>query len=93
MGKLLGEISPNALSLSGFPGLKNLSQKCLFLNSLVFRELAVFARWTLKKLKRRGRERKREEERGRERRRRKRGGDKRRRAKGERAVFLKHECS
>ena len=34
---------PNVLSLSGFPGLKNLSLKCLFLNSLVFRELAGFA--------------------------------------------------
>ena len=32
--------APNALSLSGFPGLKNLSQKCLFLKSLVFRKLA-----------------------------------------------------
>ena len=31
---------PNVLSLSGFPGLKNLSQKCLFLKSLVFRKLA-----------------------------------------------------
>ena len=29
--------APNILSLSGFPGLKILSQKCLFLNSLVFR--------------------------------------------------------
>ena len=28
---------PNVLSLRGFPGLKNLSQKCLFLKSLVFR--------------------------------------------------------
>ena len=51
---------------------------------MVFRELAVFARWTLKKLKRRGRERTREEKRGKER--------KRRRAKDERrkGVFLKH---
>ena len=31
----------NVLSLSGFPGLKIWSQKCLFLNSLVFRELAA----------------------------------------------------
>ena len=35
--------APNALSLSGFPGLKILSQKCLFFKSLVFRELAGFA--------------------------------------------------
>ena len=35
--------APNDLSLSGFPGLKNLSLKCLFLKSLVFRELAGFA--------------------------------------------------
>ena len=35
--------APNALSLSGFPGLKNLSQKCLFFKSLVFRELAGLA--------------------------------------------------
>ena len=41
--KLLGEFAPNVLSLSGFPGLKNLSLKCLFLKSLVFRELAVLA--------------------------------------------------
>ena len=34
--------SPNILSLSGFPGLKILSQKCLFLKSLVFRELKVY---------------------------------------------------
>ena len=46
------DFAPNALSLSGFPGLKNLSLKCLFLKSLVFRELAVFAGWVLKKLKR-----------------------------------------
>ena len=42
--------APNVLSISGFPGLKILSQKCLFLKSLVFRELAVFAEWALKKL-------------------------------------------
>ena len=36
--------SPNVLSISGFPGLKILSLKCLFLKSLVFRELAVFMR-------------------------------------------------
>ena len=60
---------PNILSISGFPGLKNLSQKCLFLKSLVFRELAGFAGRTLKKLKRRGKGRKREEERGKERKR------------------------
>ena len=46
---------------------------------MVFRELAVFAGWTLKKLKRGGRERKGEEERGKE--------WKRQRAKDERAVF------
>ena len=33
--------APNALSLRGFPGLKILSQKCLFLKSLVFRKLVV----------------------------------------------------
>ena len=33
--------APNVLSFSGFPGLKNLSLKCLFLKSLVFRELEV----------------------------------------------------
>ena len=32
--------APNVLSISGFPGLKILSQKCLFLKSLVFRKLA-----------------------------------------------------
>ncbi|WP_235386538.1 hypothetical protein, partial [Prevotellamassilia timonensis] len=71
--------APNALSLSGFPGLKNLSQKCLFLKSLVLRELSGFAERVLNKLKRGGKERKREEERGRERKReeeRRRGGDK-----------------
>ena len=57
---------PNVLSLSGFPGLKILSLKCLFFNSLVFRALAGFAGRTLKKLKKRGRERKREEKRGRD---------------------------
>ena len=58
--------APNVLNFSGFPGLKILSQKCLFLKSLVFRELAGCAGRTLKKLKRRGRERKREEKRGRD---------------------------
>ena len=53
---------PNVLSLSGFPGLKILSLKCLFFNSLVFRALAGFAGRTLKKLKKRGKERKGEEE-------------------------------
>ena len=57
---------PNVLSFSVFPWLKNLSQKCLFLKSLVFRKLAGFAEWTLKKLKKRGRERTREEKRGRD---------------------------
>ena len=61
---------PNVLSLSGFPGLKNLSQKCLFLKSLVFRELAGFTGRVLNKLKRgeekRGKERKKEERSGRE---------------------------
>ena len=74
--------SPNALSLRGFPGLKILSQKCLFLNSLVFRELAGFAGRTLKKLKRRGKERKREEKRGKERKREEKTKDERRKAKG-----------
>ena len=46
---------------------------------MVFRELAGFAEWALKKLKRGGKERKREEERGKER--------KRQKMKGERAVF------
>ena len=32
--------TPNVLSLGGFPGLKILSQKCLFLKPLVFRKLA-----------------------------------------------------
>ena len=40
LGGSLGEFLPNVLILGGFPGLKNLSQKCLFLKSLVFRELA-----------------------------------------------------
>ena len=44
-----------------------MSQKCLFLNSLVFRELAGCTERTLKKLKRGGKERKREERRGKER--------------------------
>ena len=42
---------PNVLSLSGFLGLKNLSQKCLFLKSLVFRVLAENVGRVLKKLK------------------------------------------
>ena len=42
--------SPNALSLRGFPGLKILSQKCLFLKSLVFRELAENVGRVLNKL-------------------------------------------
>ena len=50
MGELLGEFSPNVLSLSGFPGLKNLSLKCLFLNSLVFRKLEGVAGRVLNKL-------------------------------------------
>ena len=58
--------APNALSLSGFHCSKIWSQKCLFLKSLVFRELAGFAGRTLKKLKKRGKERKREERRGRD---------------------------
>ena len=33
--------APNVLSLRDFHGLKILSQKCLFLKSLVFRELEV----------------------------------------------------
>ena len=37
------DFAPNALSLSGFPRLKILSQKCLFLKSLVFSELEVLA--------------------------------------------------
>ena len=41
LGELLADFAPNVLSLSGFPGLKILSQKCLFLKSLVFRELEV----------------------------------------------------
>ena len=58
---------------------------------MVFRELAGFAERVLNKLKRRGRERKREEERGKERKREeKRGRDGGRKTKGERAVFLKH---
>ena len=34
------DFAPNVLSLRDFPGLKILSQKCLFLKSLVFRQLA-----------------------------------------------------
>ena len=66
---------------------------------MVFRELAGFAGWTLKKLKRRGRERRKEEERGRERKREeKRGGERRGRDKetkdeGRKGRLLKHECS
>ena len=41
---------PNVLSLSGFPGLKILSQKYLFFKSLVFRTLAGFAERVLNKL-------------------------------------------
>ena len=37
------DFAPNVLSLRDFPRLKILSQKCLFLKSLVFRELAGFA--------------------------------------------------
>ena len=44
------DFAPNVLSISGFPGLKNLSQKCLFLKSLVFRELAGFTERVLNKL-------------------------------------------
>ena len=85
------DFAPNVLSISSFPGLKILSQKCLFLKSLVFRELSGCAEWTLKKLKKRGRERKREEERGKERKKEeRRGRDGGRKTKGERAVFLKH---
>ena len=43
-----------------------MSQKCLLLKSLVFRELTGCTERTLKKLKRGGRERKGEEKRGRE---------------------------
>ena len=59
------DFAPNVLSIRVFPRLKILSQKCLFLKSLVFRELAGFAGRTLKNLReeeKRGRERKREEE-------------------------------
>ena len=58
---------PNVLSLSDFPGLKILSLKCLFLKSLVFRELAGFAGRTSKKLKRGDKGTKREENRGKQR--------------------------
>ena len=44
------DFAPNVLSLRDFPGLKILSQKCLFLKSLVFSELAGLAGRTLKKL-------------------------------------------
>ena len=97
------DFAPNVLSLRDFPGLKKLSQKCLFLKSLVFSELEGFAGWTLKKLKKRGRERKREEKRGRDKETKrqkdketKRGKERKGeegRGRGERAVFLKHECS
>ena len=61
---------------------------------MVFRELAVFAEWALKKLKKRGKERKREEERGRERKREeKRKGEEETKDEGRKVVFLKHECS
>ena len=60
------DFAPNVLSISSFPGLKILSQKCLLLKSLVFRELAGNVERILKKHKRKGRERKREEERGRD---------------------------
>ena len=42
--------APNVLSLRGFPGLKNLTLKCLFLNSLVFRKLEGVAGRVLNKL-------------------------------------------
>ena len=78
------DFASNVLSLSGFPRLKNLSQKCLFLKSLVFKRLATRAGRTLKKLKRRGRERKREEKRGRKRKKEERSGrDRGRRTKGQ----------
>ena len=50
VNKSLGDFAPNVLSLRGFPGLKNLSLKCLFLNSLVFRELEGVAGRVLNKL-------------------------------------------
>ena len=86
MRKIMSEFSPNVLSLSGFPGLKNLSQKCLFLNSLVFSELTGLAGRVLNKLKRGGRERKGEEERG------KRGRERKKRKRGKGHLF-EHECS
>ena len=70
VNKSLGNFLPNVLSLSGFSRLKNLSQKCLFFKSLVFRELEGNVERILKKHKRKGRERKREEKRGKERKRR-----------------------
>ena len=48
---------------------QNFESKVSFFKSLVFRELTGFAGWALKKLKKRGRERTREDERGRERKR------------------------
>ena len=66
-----------------------------FLKSLVFRELKENVGRTLKKLKKRGRERKREEERGRDKET-KRGRERKReeeRGREERVIFLKHECS
>ena len=58
---------------------------------MVFRELVGFVEWALKKLKRRGRERTREEKRGKERKKEeRRGRNGGRKTKGERAVFLKH---
>ena len=53
------DFAPNVLSLRDFPGLKILSQKCLFFKSLVFRELTGFAEWVLNKLKRGGRDKRR----------------------------------
>ena len=73
------DFAPNVLSLRDFSGLKILSQKCLFLKSLVFRELVGCTGRILKKLKKRGRERTREDERGKERKRRRDKETKRRR--------------
>ena len=79
----LANFAPKALSLSGFPRLKILSQKCLFLKSLVFRELVENVGRVLKKLKRRDKGTKREEKRGRERKREEKSGrDRGRRTKG-----------
>ena len=55
---------------------------------MVFRELAGFAERVLKKLKKRGKERKREEKRGRERK-----GEEETKDEKRKVVFLKHECS